>query len=172
MSFSGDVMETNGGAKSEKFVLKLVVDNRKGVMARIATLLARKGYNISSIIVGKHMVEGEANITLTIHGSNDEVEQAKQMLGKLINVISIEAFHEKDIAEREHCLIKIKGGAKGSEAALLESAKGINGRVVHKGEGFIVFEVADSPSKVEEFVKRVLKEFEIIDISRSGANAI
>ncbi len=154
----------------EKFIITTVVDNRKGVMARIATLLARKGYNISSICVGRHMNEGEASIVLAIHGTEDEILQAKNMLGKLINVISIEAKHRSEVIERELCLMKIKDG-RGKEA-VEASFNGFNAHIVQEGKGFCVIEICDYPEKVTEFVSKALKEFEVIDFSRSGTDAI
>ena len=166
-------MDANGaGNGAEKFILRLVVDNRKGVMARIATLLARKGYNISSICVGKHIEEGEASVVLTIYGTEAELQQAKNMLGKLVNVISIEMLHRGDVVERELCLIKIRGDGDSTESAVKEKASGLQAKIVQRGKGFMVLEVTDYPAKVEEFVKACLKDFEVIDISRSGANAI
>ena len=93
----------------EKFVLRMVVDNSRGVLARIATLVARKGYNIASICVGKHLEEGEASVVLTIYGNEDEVQGAKSMLGKLVNVISISMHRKSEVSEREHCLVKAEG---------------------------------------------------------------
>lgn len=151
----------------EKFILKLVVDNTKGVMARIATLLARKGYNISSIAVGKHLNEGEASIILAIYGDEAEVEIAKSTLGKLVNVISIEMRHKSEVAEREHCLLKIRA-AEGIEKKL----GGFEFRVLQNGNGFAVVELVDYPARVDEFLELANRELEVIDVSRAGTNAI
>ncbi len=151
----------------EKFIIKIVADNNKGVMARIATLLARKGYNISSICVGSHLEPGEAGITLAINGSEGEVEQATKQLARLVNVISIKALHKSDVAEREHCLVKVKAGS-----GVKEKLGGSGAKVVQEGQGFVILEIVDYPAKVEEFVELAKKQFEIIDISRAGENAI
>ena len=151
----------------EKYLLKLIVENERGVMARIATLLSRKGYNIQSICVGKHMQSGVSSIILTIRGSDDEVEQAKNQLGKLINVIEAGLFLEKDIVERESALLKVK-----NSPALKSRVKDFGGRIILERNGNAIVEIIDKPEKVEEFVKRAMKELEVIDISRSGTNAI
>ena len=153
----------------DKFILKLIVDNTRGVMARIATLLARKGYNIASICVGKHIVEGESSIVLTIYGNENEVETAKNTLGKIVNVISISSTHSSEGVEREHCLVKI---AKDGKEKKILSAKDFEARKVQEGAGFMVFEFVDYPPRVNEFVSLVLRECRVIDISRSGTNAI
>ena len=156
-------------AGTDRYVLKMVVDSRKGVMARIATLLARKGYNILSISVGRHIEEGEAIIVLAIQGTEAEIFQAKNMLGKLVNVISIESFHKSDVVERELCLLKIKSEGKKKAEELM---KGLNAKILAEGKGSIVIEVVDYPNLVGEFTIKALAQLPIIEISRSGPNAI
>lgn len=149
-----------------KYLLRMIVDSRPGVMARIGTLLSRKGYNIKSICVGKHIEDGNASINLTIKGEEDEIMQAKEQLGKLIDVIKIDAFHESDIVEKEHVLVKIKN-ANGVGDKIRE----MGGTIVSEGEE-IVFEFLNHPSKIKDLINKVLNDFEVIDISRSGTNAI
>jgi len=151
----------------EKFIIKLIVDNTKGVMARIATLLSRKGYNITSIAVGSHLEKGEASIMLTIWGNEPEVELAKNMIGKLINVISIELYHERDVIEKEHCLLKIKKTE--SPVAKLGNKNVV---VLRENNGNMILELIDHPDEVEALISIALKELEVLDISRSGTNAM
>ncbi len=153
----------------EKFILKMVVNNSKGVMARIATLLARKGYNIDSVCVGNHLLEGEASIVLTINGKEDEIELAKNTLGKLVNVISISATHSNEAVEREHCLLKIE--KDGRELNVL-TGSGFESRVVQDTDRFLVYEIVNYPPRVSEFILHAQKNCMVIDISRSGINAI
>lgn len=151
----------------EKFLLKLIVDNNRGVMARIATLLARKGYNITSVSVGSHIEEGEASIILTIWGSPREVESAKNMLGKLVNVISIEKYHESEVVEIEDCLIKIK-----KTSGVEEKIKDFNVKIVRDNDHTTVLEAVNHPDKITELIEFCRKEFEVVDINRSGTNAM
>src|SRR3989344_3889236 len=151
----------------EKFFLRLIVEQRKGVMARIATLLARKGYIIGSICVGKHLEDGEASIVLTVRGEEAEVKNAKDLLGKLIHVISIEMYHESDAVERELCLLKVEKGED-----LKAKLSGFDFKVVKEGKDFVVVEIIDYPARIEELVALARKNFKVLDISRSGANAI
>ncbi|MFH1391108.1 MAG: acetolactate synthase small subunit [Candidatus Diapherotrites archaeon] len=151
----------------EKFIIKLIVDNTKGVMARIATLLSRKGYNITSIAVGSHLEEGEASIMLTIWGNETEVELAKNMLEKLINVIDIHKYHESEVIEKEHCLLKIKKTE--SPVAKLNNKNVV---VLRENEGIMVLEYIDHPDKVEALITTAVKELDVLDISRSGTNAM
>lgn len=152
---------------SEKFVMKMVVDSTKGVMARIATLLARKGYNISSMCVGKHVNDGEASIILTIHGSAMEVEQARKMLGKLINVISCDSYGKGEAVERELCIVKLR-----KSADMAQKLAAHNARILSEGAGFVIVEAVDSPERIEEFVKMAMEDIGVLDISRSGENAM
>ncbi|MCR4335459.1 MAG: acetolactate synthase small subunit [archaeon] len=151
----------------KKFFLKLIVDNNRGVMGRIATLLARKGYNITSVSVGSHVEKGEASIVLTIWGSQEEVESAKNMLGKLINVISSEMYPEEDVIEIEDCLIKIK-----KVDGIEEKLKGYLAGIIKENNDFAIIKAVDHPYKVESLIKKCQEEFEVIDINRSGTNVM
>lgn len=151
----------------EKFLLKLIVENHRGVMARIATLLARKGYNIKSASVGKYLNKEEASIIILVEGSKEEIENAKNLLGKLISVIKIEMFNSDDLIEIENCLIKLKK-AEGIE----EKISQYNGKVLKENSNYVIVELVENPQKINEFVELMKEEFEIIDISRSGSNAM
>ena len=159
-------MQTNNSNNSrKKFFLKMIVDNQKGVMARIATLLARKGYNIKSVCVGSHLEEGEASIILIIMGEDLEVEVAKNTLGKLVNVISIEKLEENEIVQREDILLKVK-----KSVDLEKKIAPFGARISGHTHEFAIIELLDHPDKVEEFIEFAKKELGVVDISRSGAN--
>jgi len=161
-------MQTNNQNNSiKKFLLKMVVDNQKGVMARIATLLARKGYNIKSVCVGSHLEEGEASIILIIMGEDLEVEIAKNTLGKLINVISIEKYEESEVVEREDLLVKVR-----KSPDLEKKIAPFGAKVSGYAKEFAIIEFLDHPDKVEEFIAFAKRELGVVDISRSGANVM
>ena len=149
-----------------KYLLRLIVENQRGVMARIATLLARKGYNIKSICVARHLVEDEASIMLTIEGSNDIVEQAKNQLDKLVNVIKSDYFEESKIVERELALFKVE-----KKPGVKENMEKHGARLLEKN-GRLLFEFVGSPGEVDSFLEKIRKDFRLIDVSRSGTNAM
>ncbi|MCR4369428.1 MAG: acetolactate synthase small subunit [archaeon] len=151
----------------KRFFIKMIVDNDKGVMARIATLLARKGYNIKSVCVGSHLEDGEASIILIIMGDPLEIEVAKNMLGKLVNVISIELHEEGAVVEREDILLKVK-----KIPGLAKKIENFGAKIALERDGFAIIELLDSPKRVEELIEFAKKELEVADISRSGANAM
>ncbi len=149
----------------EKFLLKMLVENNRGVMARIATLLARKGYNITSISVGSQN-DGEATIVLSIWGTPNEVEGAKNTLGKLVNVISIEKYTPEEVIEVEDCLIKLRKTGKTDFFA------DYNATIVAETNGVIIVRASNHPDKIKGLLERCMKELEVLEFSRSGTNAI
>ncbi len=149
-----------------KYLIRLIVENHTGVMSRIAGLLSRKGYNIKSICVGSHIEPDEASIVMTIDGSKDEVEQAKEQLGKLINVISSEYYPEEEILEREFALIRVK-----TSEGVDKKAESTGSKIITRN-GETIVEIVDTPENVVRIIKEFKKEFEVLDISRSGTNAI
>lgn len=161
-------MQNNNGNNAEKkFFLKMVVDNQKGVMARIATLLARKGYNIKSVCVGSHLEEGEASIIFIIIGKPLDVEVAKNTLGKLINVISIEMYEEKDVVEKEDILLKVR-----KHPDIEKKISPFGAKISGNAGDYVIIELLDHPDKVEAFIEFAKKELGVVDISRSGANVM
>ena len=136
-------------------------------MARIATLISRKGYNIKSASVGKYMNKDEASIIILIDGNKEEIENAKNLLGKLISVIKVEMFDSTDLIETENCFVKLK-----KADGIGEKISRFDAKVLNETDGIVIVETRGKPEKVLEFVEFMKKEFEVIDISRSGTNAM
>ena len=152
---------------AERHFLKIIAENKKWVMARIATLLARKGYNIVSICAGDHIEKGESSVILTVTGNEADLQNAEKLLNRLVNVISVSDVREGDVVEREHCLMKIK-----NSEGFRKKIEGFGAKILKENGDSVFLELVDYPAKVGEFVSMAKKDLHVIDISRSGTNAI
>ena len=151
----------------EEYVIKLIVENQRGIMARIATVIARKGYNIFSACVGRHIEDETASIIIHIRGTKDEIENASKQLEKLIPVISSEYFLAKNLLQRELALLKVK-----KEEGLNDLVSKYKASILNEDEGVVSIEIVSSPEKVVEFISELKAKFSLLELSMGGTNVI
>ncbi|UCH09085.1 MAG: acetolactate synthase small subunit [Fidelibacterota bacterium] len=154
-----------------KQVLIVLVEDKPGVLNRIANLFRRRNFNIESIVAGHSEVPGTTRLTIV----TDEEERLRrniirQDLLKLINVIEVVDVTEQPCIIREYALIKIKsdGATRGEVGALVDMYRG---RIVDVGTRSLVIEVTGEPSKLDSIID-VLSTYGIIEIMRAGKVAI
>ncbi len=158
----------------ERFAVGLIVNNRFGVLNRIAGLYAKRCYNIDALSVG--VTENPEYSRMTIVSTGDEYmkEQVVRQLEKLIDVKSVALLENKDTAFAQHMFIKmhLTGTERGSSKhQVLRYINEYSGKVVDFGEEHLTAEITGSQEKVESFIEKV-KDFGILELSRSGDIAI
>src|SRR5206468_1547776 len=103
-----DELEASGGIHTgRKHVLSILVENKPGVLARVAGLFARRGFNIGSLAVGPMDDPTISRITLTVDGALHPIDQVTKQLHKLVNVIKIRDLEPEDTVSRELALFKV-----------------------------------------------------------------
>lgn len=151
-----------------KHTLSVLVENKAGVLARVSSLLARRGFNIHSLAVGPTADEGISRMTIVVDAP--ELEQVKKQLHKLINVVKITELDPGTSVEREIALIRVStDGQKRSD--VLEMATLFDAIAVDVGVSTIMFLVAGAPDKVNDFVELV-RPYGIADLVKSGRVAL
>jgi len=151
-----------------KHTLSVLVENKAGVLARVSSLLARRGFNIHSLAVGPTADESISRMTIVVDAP--ELEQVKKQLHKLINVVKITELDPKTAVEREIALIRVStDGQKRSD--VLEVATLFDAIAVDVGVSTIMFLVAGAPDKVNDFVELV-RPYGIADLVKSGRVAL
>src|ERR671929_203388 len=123
-------LEASGGVKTgRKHILSLLVENKPGVLARIAGLFARRGFNINSLAVGPTDDPTLSRLTLTVDGAAHPIDQVTKQLHKLVNVIKLRDLEPEGTVARELALFKI--GADGTQRAeVLQAVEIFRGKVV------------------------------------------
>ena len=151
-------------------VLSLLVENKPGLLTRVAGLFARRGFNIESLAVGHSEIEGLSRITILIDVEDVPLEQVTKQLNKLINVIKIVELEPSQSVQREHLLIKVRAD-NATRSQVLEAVTLFRARVVDVSTDALVIEVTGDSGKTQAFL-RVLEPYGIKEIAQSGLLAI
>ena len=151
-------------------ILSLLVENKPGLLTRVAGLFARRGFNIESLAVGKTEVEGLSRITVVVDVEQQPLEQVTKQLNKLVNVIKIVELDPASSVTREHLLIKVRVDNT-SRSQILEAVNLFRARVVDVAPDALVIETTGDSGKVQAFL-RVLEPYGIKEIAQSGLLAI
>ena len=151
-------------------VLSLLVEDKPGLLTRVAGLFARRGFNIESLAVGKSEIEGLSRITVVVDVEELPLEQVTKQLNKLINVIKIVELDPAQSVTREHMLIKVRVD-NATRSQVLEAVALFRARVVDVATDALVIEVTGDSGKTTAFL-RVLEPFGIKEIAQSGLLAI
>ena len=151
-------------------VLSLLVEDKPGLLTRVAGLFARRGFNIESLAVGKSEIEGLSRITVVVDVEELPLEQVTKQLNKLINVIKVVELDPAQSVTREHMLIKVKADNT-TRSQVLEAVHLFRARVVDVATDALVIETTGDSGKIEAFL-RVLEPYGIKEIAQSGLLAI
>ena len=151
-------------------VLSLLVEDKPGLLTRVAGLFARRGFNIESLAVGKSEVEGLSRITVVVDVDATPLEQVTKQLNKLVNVIKIVELDPAASVMREHLLIKVRVDTT-TRSQILEAVTLFRARVVDVSPDALVVEVTGDSGKVQALL-RMLEPYGIKEIAQSGLLAI
>lgn len=151
-------------------VLSLLVEDKPGLLTRVAGLFARRGFNIESLAVGKSEIPGLSRITVVVDVEQLPLEQVTKQLNKLINVIKIVELDPSQTVEREHMLIKVKVDNT-TRSQILEATNLFRARIVDVATDAVVIEVTGDTAKIQALL-RVLEPYGIKEIAQSGLLAI
>lgn len=151
-------------------VLSLLVEDKPGLLTRVAGLFARRGFNIRSLAVGTTEVEGLSRITVVVEVEGLPLEQITKQLNKLINVLKIVELDPISSVQREHMLVKVRVDNT-TRSQILEAATLFRARVVDVATDSLVIEVTGNTAKVEALL-RVLEPYGVKEIAQSGLLAI
>jgi len=151
-------------------VLSLLVEDKPGLLTRVAGLFARRGFNIESLAVGKSEVEGLSRNTVGVDVEELPLEQVTKQLNKLINVIKIVELDYSQSVQREHLLIKVRVDNT-TRSQVLEAVTLFRASVVDVSTDALVIEVTGDTGKTTALL-RVLEPYGIKEISQSGLLAI
>lgn len=151
-------------------VLSLLVEDKPGLLTRVAGLFARRGFNIESLAVGKTEVPGLSRITVVVDVEDQPLEQVTKQLNKLVNVVKIVELERDSSVQREHMMIKVRVD-NATRAQVLEVINLFRARAIDVTTDALVIEVTGDTAKCQALV-RLLEPFGIKEIAQSGLLAI
>ena len=145
-------LEAAGGLRTgRKHILSILVENKPGVLTRVAGLFARRGFNIDTLTVGPTDDEHVSRITLTVDGALHPIDQVTKQLHKLVNVLKIRDLEPTDTVSRELALFKARGRRLGSAREVMQICEIFRGKVVDVTRRSVILEITGTTDKIEAF---------------------
>jgi acetolactate synthase-1/3 small subunit len=162
-------MNGNGRTKT-LHTISVLVEDKPGVLTRVAGLFAARGFNIDSLAVGPTSDDGLSRMTIVVQVDTKPLEQITKQLNKLVNVIKILELAPGDAVERELMLVKVKADGE-SRARILEICDVFRVRVLDVTHKTLTIEGTGTPEKLEALLE-LLGDFGIVELSRTGRVAL
>jgi acetolactate synthase-1/3 small subunit len=163
-------LQVAGALTGRKHVLSILVENKPGVLARIAGLFARRGFNIDTLAVGPTDDPNVSRITLTLDGAVHPIDQVTKQLHKLINVLKIRDMEPDETIAREMALFKVTSAVE-SRAEIMQFAEIFRAKIVDVSRRTMTIEVTGSADKIEAF-ERMIRPHGLVEMVRTGEVAI
>ena len=165
-----DLDAAAGALTGRKHLLSILVENKPGVLARIAGLFSRRGFNIDTLAVGPTEDPEISRITLTVDGAVHPIDQVTKQLHKLVNVIKIRDMEPGETIAREMALFKVSadGGQRGEVMQITDIFRA---KIVDVQPASLTIEITGNESKVEKFLE-LMKTFGILELTRTGKVAL
>jgi acetolactate synthase-1/3 small subunit len=153
-----------------KHTLAVLVENKSGVLSRVASLFSRRGYNIDSLAVGVTEDFDISRITIVVHGDDHVLEQVTKQLNKLVDVIKVSDIGGEDTVERELVLIKVAANVD-TRAEIIQIADIFRAKIVDVAPKSMIVEVTGDESKIQA-IEKLLRQFGIKEMVRTGKIAL
>ena len=151
-------------------ILSVLVQNRPGVLARVASLFARRGYNIYSLAVAPAEEEGMSRITIVVDVDSAPLEQIVKQLFKLIEVVKISELDPRNCVERELLIATVRAAAD-VRHQVVELINIFEGRIVAVAHDALTVSLEGHPDKLDDF-EELLTGYGIVELQRSGRVAL
>jgi acetolactate synthase-1/3 small subunit len=166
-----DLGVAGGGMTGRKHVLSILAENKPGVLARIAGLFARRGFNIDSLAVGPTQDTSLSRFTLTVDGAAHPIDQVTKQLHKLVNVIKIRDLEPEETVARELALFKISCADGDARAQIMQFTDIFRGKTVDVSKRSVTVEVTGTDDKIEAF-EDMVRPFGLVEMVRTGEIAV
>jgi acetolactate synthase-1/3 small subunit len=166
-----DELEAAGNLRTgRKHILSILVENKPGVLTRVAGLFARRAFNIDTLAVGPTDDETISRITLTLDGALHPIDQVTKQLHKLVNVLKIRDLEPEETLARELALFKlaVDGTAR---AEVMQLCEIFRAKVVDVTKRSLVIEITGTDDKIEAF-ETLVRPFGLVEMARTGEIAI
>lgn len=154
----------------KRFVIAVYVENKYGVLTRVAAMFMRKGFNIDSLTVGETDDPAYSRITITLHGREDDKEQLVNQLYKLHNVRKVKLLESGGSVERELMIIKVSNSPE-KRAEIMAASEIFRAKIIDYTTDTICVEVTGEPTKIKAFID-IMKPLGIVEMCRTGVVAL
>jgi len=153
-----------------RHTISVLVENKFGVLTRVAGLFSGRGYNIDTLNVGPTHDPKTSRMTIVTRGDDATIEQIVKQLNKLVNVLEVQDFRDADYVDRELVLVKVKVDSK-TRAEVMQIADIFRAKIVDVQPQSLTVEITGNESKVEKFLE-LMSTFGVTGLTRTGKVAL
>ena len=153
-----------------RHTISVVVQNRFGVLTRIAGLFSGRGFNIDTLNVGPTQNDKVSRMTLVVVGNDQVLEQVVKQLNKLVDVLEVHDFKDGDVIDRELILLRVKATSS-HRPEVMQICDIFRAKIVDVQSSSLSIEVTGDESKIDKFLQ-LMKPFGILELSRTGRIAL
>lgn len=153
-----------------KRIYSVLVENRSGVLCKVAGLFSRRCFNIDSLAVGETDDPAVSCMTIVSSGTQRTIEQIEKQLNKKLDVIKVKTFDENASISRELMLIKVKYN-KGNRRDIMEICGTMKAQIVDMSKNLMIIQICDTPERTRVLVD-LLQSVSIVELARTGTLAL
>lgn len=153
-----------------KRIYSILVENRSGVLSKVAGLFSRRCFNIDSLAVGETDDSEVSRITIVSSGENGTLEQIEKQLNKKLDVIKVKTFAEEQSVSRELMLVKVKYN-KNNRRDIMEICDIMKADIVDMSKHFMILQICDLPERTKLLIN-MLQSISIVEVARTGTLAL
>lgn len=153
-----------------KRIYSVLVENRSGVLCKVAGLFSRRCFNIDSLAVGETDDPSVSVMTIVSSGDNRTIEQIEKQLNKKLDVIKVKTFEEQQSISKELLLMKVKYN-KSNRRDIMETCEIMKAQIIDMSKNNMMIQICDAPDKVELFIK-LMASVSIVEMARTGTLAL
>jgi acetolactate synthase-1/3 small subunit len=157
--------------KNNQHTISILVENKPGVLQRVAGLFTRRDFNINNITVGKTAEPGLSRITITTYGDNRTLEQIIKQLNKLIEVIKVREMKPEQTIRRQLALLKIHAPTEQDKSEIIQYTNIFRGHIIDVTPKTITIEITGNPDKINALMD-LLRPYGIKETAKTGITAI
>lgn len=151
-------------------IFSVLVENRAGVLCKVAGLFSRRCFNIDSLAVGETDDTEVSCMTIVSTGTTQTLEQIEKQLNKKLDVIKIKTFEEHQAVSRELMLIKVKYN-KNNRREIMETCEVMKAEIVDMSKNMMMLQICDTPEKIKLMIS-MLAQVSIVEVARTGTLAL
>lgn len=153
-----------------KKIYSVLVENRSGVLCKVAGLFSRRCFNIESLAVGETEDTTVSRMTVVSSGDERTIEQIEKQLNKKIDVIKVKTFDEPASISRELMLMKVKYN-KNNRRDIMETCNIMHADIVDMSKNMFIIQICDVPERIRLFIS-MMKGVSIVELARTGTLAL
>lgn len=162
--------KTNNQQVNMRHTISVLVENKFGVLVRVAGLFSGRGFNIDTLNVAPTQDASASRMTIVTRGDDATVEQIVKQLNKLVDVIKVQDFRDEECIDRELVLVKVSVDSR-SRAEVMQITDIFRAKIVDVQADSLTIEITGNESKVEKFIE-LMKPFGVLDLTRTGKAAL